>query len=247
MSLSYKSYLHKIIDDNEEHHFWFKARSRLIQKVVYRFCKPTHDKTFIEIGCGNGKLIRALEAIGLSLTGIDINQQAIVNSRIGTKAILIQKSFLTLKLNKKYNAIGMFDVIEHQTNDASFIKKAVTLIKPGGFVFVTVPAKMSLWNRINILSGHKKRYELNELNRIGKQAGLTTVYINYWQCFGYPVYYIWNKIWKYQQNTDIAGFFKTPPGIINSILFVVLVIEQLFMFSVQYPFGTSLIYVGQKE
>jgi SAM-dependent methyltransferase len=160
---------------------------------------------------------------------------------------LIQQSFLSLKLTQKYDAVGMFDVIEHQKDDLAFVKKARDLLKPGGLLFVTVPASQALWSRVDEISGHQRRYDIPELLDITTQAGLATLYANYWQCLAFPFYYIWQNLWKSKRTDDVAGFFRTPPVIINKLMYWLLMLEQTFMFIFRFPYGTSIIFVARKN
>jgi SAM-dependent methyltransferase len=247
MSASYPSYLHNIVGDNEMTHFWFAARRRLLEKVIRRIMPVQKNRKFLEVGCGNGNMIKFLEKMGFSVTGIDNNRQAIINSQNGTKADLIQSSFLTFKTTKQFDAIGIFDVLEHQLNDLAFLKKSTALLKSGGLLFITVPSGKMLWSEIDVISGHKKRYEIRELNELAAKAGLVTLWANYWQCFTFPLYYFWLTVWRTRHTGNVSLFFRTPPGIINLIMYKILMMEQTLIFRIGFPAGTSVVFVAQKQ
>jgi ubiquinone/menaquinone biosynthesis C-methylase UbiE len=55
---SYFSHLFEV----EDHHFWFRARNRVITAAVARVkAHLAPGYRFLEVGCGTGNVLRALE------------------------------------------------------------------------------------------------------------------------------------------------------------------------------------------
>jgi len=51
------------------------------------------------------------------------------------------------------------DVLEHVDDDLGSFRALAQLLRPGGHLFVTVPAYPSLWSRHDDLHHHKRRYD----------------------------------------------------------------------------------------
>src|SRR5215213_2552439 len=65
----------------EERHWWFRSRRELVLALVKQYC-PDRSQRILEIGCSSGVLIRWLERDGYgSVSGIDISEEAITESR----------------------------------------------------------------------------------------------------------------------------------------------------------------------
>jgi SAM-dependent methyltransferase len=246
MSATYNISLYRAIDQAERKHFWFNARNRLLSQVIGKFYPNPKQISFLEVGCGTGIVIRELEKLGFRVTGLDVNDKALAYAKIGTQAHFIRKSFYVFNPNQKYAAIGMFDVLEHQRDDLAFLKQSHRLLKNGGRLFLTVPASQSLWNEIDDLSGHQRRYEKDELIQVIKNAGFEVEFVNYWQFVTLPFYMLWRLKWRPGKVGNIDNYLKSPWEPLNRLLLILLSFEQLFTFKFPFPQGASLILVARK-
>ena len=247
MSATYSTSHYQAIGRVEREHFWFAARSRLLRRCLIRYSGASVGKTFLEVGCGTGIIIRLLESLGFRVTGLDVNQMALAYARKGTRAKLIRKSFYSFTSRQKFYAVGMFDVLEHQGNDLLFLQRAAQLLQDNGFLYLTVPAGMWLWSEIDSLSGHKRRYEAEGLKSLIERAGFSPVFCNYWQVASLPFYLLWRYLWRFKNKRNIASYVNPPDGMLNQLLFWLLVVEQQIIFRIRFPAGASLLVVAQKK
>lgn len=246
MSSSYASSYYRFIDHVERRHFWFLARSRLLSILIRRFLPKPKKVTFLEIGCGTGIVMRQLEQLGFEVTGLDVNHKAITYAKMHTKGQLITRSLYSFRTKKRYDAVGAFDVLEHQNDDALFIKRMTSLVKPGGFLFLTVPAGKLLWTTIDEVSGHKRRYEPVELIDKLNRLGLVVRFWNYWNWSTLPIYMIKRKQRvSGQRESIIAWYLRTPHPLINLLLYGILRFEEKTFFTFRPPKGASLVVVAQ--
>ncbi len=58
----------------------------------------------------------------------------------------------------RWDAVCLFDVLEHLDDEAGALAACRRLLAPGGRLFVTVPAYAWLWSRHDELLGHRRRY-----------------------------------------------------------------------------------------
>jgi SAM-dependent methyltransferase len=65
-----------------------------------------------------------------------------------------------------FDAVGLFDVIEHLDDPAAALRDALACVRPGGAVVGTVPALMALWSGIDEHAGHKLRYTVRQLRAL---------------------------------------------------------------------------------
>lgn len=65
------------------------------------------------------------------------------------------------------------NVLEHIPNDIEALTELTKRVRPGGHVFLLVPAHQWLWTAMDTKVGHQRRYSLKELQAVASSAGLT--------------------------------------------------------------------------
>ena len=73
---------------------------------------------------------------------------------------------IDLPQNEKYNAVLYVDVIEHIENDYEELKRAKSLLLPGGHLIVLVPAHQFLFSEFDAAIGHHRRYNKRLLRQV---------------------------------------------------------------------------------
>lgn len=141
----------------------------------------------MEVGSGNGELTRKLLSLGFKGESLDYSAKAVnfMRHHIGKNPNLKIRlgNIFTFKNPKRYDAVFAFETLEHIKDDLLCIKKIYQLLKPGGIFVLSVPAHKSLWNRVDDLKGHFRRYESRELQNQVKKIGFTVKQV--W-CYGFP-------------------------------------------------------------
>jgi len=146
------------------------------------------DIKILEIGCGWGKFLKALELSGYNnLTGIDVSGQQveIAKKYIGLKNIFVADAINYVdKSDDKFDVVILSDVLEHLQNDYAvelFIKIYDKLNK-NGRIIVQVPNGMSLLNPIRYADiTHVQAFIPQSLGQIFRLSGF-----NHIQCFAVP-------------------------------------------------------------
>ncbi|MEO8665026.1 MAG: class I SAM-dependent methyltransferase [Ignavibacteria bacterium] len=118
----------------------------------------------LEVGCGVGSFTKLITAQSKfdSLYCIDISQPAI--DLIRSKDFGHAKQKLKIEcidlidIDGRYDFIVCMNVMEHVEDDRSFFKKLMSLLKPGGELFLLVPSHKFLYSNFDVAAGHFKRY-----------------------------------------------------------------------------------------
>jgi SAM-dependent methyltransferase len=92
----------------------------------------------LEIGCGTGLFTSTAEAAGYEVTGIEASGYACELARsIARGTILCHDANLPLALSDgAFDAVVMFDVIEHLHDFTTALREAGRVLRPGGRLFV---------------------------------------------------------------------------------------------------------------
>lgn len=248
MSATYSLSHYQAIFDVQSDHFWFRARTAMIARLVNAFVHQDKRRSFLEVGCGTGIVLSAMRELGFRVTGLDVNQTALTYARVSCPtACLIRKSLYSFVSLERFQTIGAFDVLEHQSRDVLFLKRCFDLLDEGGTLFLTVPAGMRLWSPLDVLSGHKRRYEAGDIGKKLERVGFHVQFINYWNVLTLP-WYILFRIYTMRQKTDatINAYLRKPNGFINTMIYYLLRLEQLFFFKIPFPGGATLVICAKK-
>jgi SAM-dependent methyltransferase len=78
-----------------------------------------------------------------------------------------------------FSAAGLFDVVEHVSDDDALVRHARRVLRPGGALCMTVPAYQWLWSAEDDLAGHFRRYTLREVETLVARNGFDVRYLTY--------------------------------------------------------------------
>lgn len=125
----------------------------------------------LDLGCGHGHHMYLLKQIrpDISIIGIDINTQKLWKLlKLERFDIRVMNGENLSFMDKTFDVILSFGVIEHVNNDIQFLKEANRVLKNDGKILIfNLPNKYSFTEIIAGLIGienHKKRYSLKDLN-----------------------------------------------------------------------------------
>jgi len=136
--------------------------------------------SLIDVGCGKGSFGLYMHKLGYDVDLLDFTD------KIDTSNYPINyynTHFLSFVSEKKYDIATSFEVIEHIKEERIFFEKLVQLVKPGGYIILSIPSKMKLWNESDELAGHYRRYEKKDLEQLAEKFHLQVLEII---SYGFP-------------------------------------------------------------
>lgn len=109
--------------------------TRLIQRA-----RP-EGGDFLEIGCGYGKFLHAMQALPWRLTGLEFSETAIGNARrLVPGATFIQGEIYTAEFEPaSFDCITLIAVLEHLKEPRKAFERVTRWLRPGGLLVVQVP------------------------------------------------------------------------------------------------------------
>jgi len=94
----------------------------------------------LEIGSGDGAMLRFLKDIGARPTGIDIDAASAASMREAIGVPILAGAFEDIEFHgKKFDAVVLVHLIEHFFEPVAMLRRIRDLLKPGGWVFVETP------------------------------------------------------------------------------------------------------------
>lgn len=161
----------------EDASFWFQHRNRCIISMIRRFHR---GGTIWDIGGGNGFVSHGLLESGFDATLVEPNPAGARNARERGVSTVVCSTLQDAGFHPhSFEAAGLFDVLEHIENDADFLDDLRKYMKPGGHLFLTVPAHRWLWSNNDRFSGHFRRYTAKNLTELLRACGFHVRYATY--------------------------------------------------------------------
>ena len=106
----------------------------------------------LEIGCGDGSLLKSIRDRGWQVTGIDFSQKAVelADKQYGLKAINAElNQELAEKLGlSSFDVIIMWGLIEHLGEPLKLLRLSNLLLRKGGIVVIYTPNANSIFHRL---------------------------------------------------------------------------------------------------
>ena len=112
-------------------------------KTFFSLCSSSANPKLLDIGCGEGKFLARARRNGFDVYGIDLDPRAIElartlrdlqNLRVGN-----WEALLDVDEWNNFDAITLFDVLEHLESPLPTARTAFSLLRPRGKICITVP------------------------------------------------------------------------------------------------------------
>jgi len=238
--------MYRMFFEIQKKHWWFTSKKEIILDIIPRYTNLKPESAILDIGCGSGLMLNALEALGQTF-GMDMSDAAIQFSQEIFRGP-IKKGSLPNNVpysESKFDLITALDVIEHIDDDAQSLKAIQSLLSEKGTAIITVPAYMFLWSHFDELNEHKRRYTLSELQTKIKKAGLKIEKISYYNTLLFPIAYLVRKL-NNLLGRDGVSDIDMPGQTMNTILRKIFTSEKSLLRYFNLPFGVSILAVVKK-
>jgi len=125
-------------------------------------------------------------------------------------------------------------------------------LKPGGTIFITVPAHKLLWSYFDESSNHKRRYSRKEIVTKLERNDFVIKKMSFYMFFLFPlmlsIRMINNTLRRNEakRNARTSIELKTVP-LVNRIFLELLRLEKWLLRYLDLPFGASLLIIAAKK
>ena len=170
-----------ILGENIGKHWYYKSKSNAMMRLL----SDASPSVILDIGAGSGFFSKKL----LSSTAakeawcVDISYEHDSDATEAGKTVYFRRAV------DKVNAdlVLLMDVLEHVDDDVGLLKGYVNKVPPGAKFLISVPAFQFLWSGHDVFLEHKRRYRLNQMEDVVRQAGLTVKHGAYYFGAVFPI------------------------------------------------------------
>lgn len=224
----------------QQTHFWFVGRLRLVAALAADDLRQ--PQRVVDVGCGAGGTLRWLLDGGHDAVGVDSSPASLEHAaRLVPADILHRGDALHLPFSDaSFDGVLLLDVLEH-LDDGTALTEARRVLRPGGWLLVSVPAHGWLWSVRDHDAGHRRRYSRPALVRAVVRGGFVVERVTYYQCALFPVLAAGRLATRRVGGSRHRDREERLPAALNRALVRVGSIEAAIAARVGLPWGSSLV------
>jgi SAM-dependent methyltransferase len=187
----------------------------------------------LEFGAGDGTFVKRFEAKGFRVDCVEIDDAL----RAGLNS---PAKFATIHQvpDASYDFIYTVNVLEHIADLENELRGVRRVLKPGGTLFVFVPAFNALWTTLDDEVGHVQRFTKATLRKSLAEHGLFSQQLRYFDSIGFPAALAVKML-------ERVGLFQYSSGTVNFYDRYVFPVSQVMDYLLAPVFGKNLVAVAR--
>jgi SAM-dependent methyltransferase len=230
----------------EETQWWYVGMRAITASVVTPALRADGTQRILDAGCGTGNNLKHLAAWGRPV-GVDLSEEAIRFCH-GRGVTVVRGNLLSLPFGRgHFDLVTSFDVLYHRwvTDDRAALRELVRVLRPGGLVFVRVPALKMLWGAHDEAVHSRHRYTRGELASLFDACGLDVLRTSYCNSLLFPVLALRRTLDRVlsRHGSDV----ETLPPPVERTFRALLGLEARWLRRFSFPLGGSVIALGRKR
>lgn len=160
----------------EDKHWWFRERRALIAS----FIADIPAGRALDIGAAAGGNTRTLQQEGWESVALEYDDSAVELARArGLDVVQGDARDLPFE-DDEFDAVVAYDVLEHIAEHDVVVAEIARVVRPGGKVFIAVPADPALWSAHDEAVGHVRRYTRESLVALFDRPEFTLDLVKSW-------------------------------------------------------------------
>ena len=121
---------------------------RLLGGIFYRDSIPyVSDGRLLDVGCGGGKYLLAMQRIGWQPQGVEFNERAVATCRQSGLEVFQGELADAGLSDASFDLVTARHVIEHIADPTAFVAEIFRVLKPGGMMVIKTPNAQALGRR----------------------------------------------------------------------------------------------------
>jgi SAM-dependent methyltransferase len=249
--LEYEEY--KIMYEAEDTHWWYRGMRGVMFGLLNLKQNPSRQPRILDAGCGTGGNLHALEVAGYhNLSGFDLSPIALEFCRKRGLTDVRQGSITDIPFgDDSFDIVVSCDVVTDAgtDNEMTALAELFRVLKPGGRLFLNLPAFSFLRSEHDRATDVARRVTLGEIKHKLGQAGFLTRRATYWDMFLFPIVVV-VRLFRRERPEDLGNPARSdivlPRAPFNLALTTVVQLERALLHYVNLPVGSSVAVVAVK-
>jgi SAM-dependent methyltransferase len=235
----------------EPDHFWFVTRREVVRDVLRGAVPDLGRRALFDVGCGSGGLLQFLGKSGVAVAGAcDAYPEslALVRGRVAAPLLLVDGGRLP-PFAPGYTLLSLFDVLEHIDDDVGTLRHLFGVLEPGGILALTVPAHPFLFDEMDRIAHHRRRYRRSELREKLRAAGFRVLRLSHFMAPLVPLValrWLVRALPGRRSAVERRQVELSVTPVLNTLMRAVLRLERPLVRAGLLPFGSSLVAVAER-
>jgi SAM-dependent methyltransferase len=233
--------------EHERSYWWHVARRSLLADVLRWGVPEDPERPGLDLGCGTGANFGLLAPFG-RFVGSEVEGTLWADGRPRPeRPVLLARGESLPFPDECFGLCTFFDVLEHVDAEDAFLREIRRVLRPGGRIFLSVPAYMFLWSDHDVSLHHHRRYIRRTLRDSLTRNGLEVVRVTYAMASILPLvagYRLLSRLVPRGEKAK-ASYVPTPEPL-NHLLTRVVSAEGAWLKRADLPFGTSLFAIARR-
>jgi 2-polyprenyl-3-methyl-5-hydroxy-6-metoxy-1,4-benzoquinol methylase len=196
----------------------FKNQATIVKKHL-----NINKAKILDIGCGGGLFLSLLKQEGADVIGIELSdsraEYAQSKHSLEIHKYPIENDFWQRKYANHFDAVTLWDVIEHVNYPLEVLQSSANVLKQGGLLLIDTPARDSFYHQVGEITyklsngkyptflnamysshlfGHKQIFSTSEMKRLFEAVGFEVIDIQKFHELSFPYDFYLKKLVKSQ-------------------------------------------------
>ncbi len=243
---------HLVQERVQQHHWWFVGRRQLLKDVFQKLQRQKGEQfvTAYDVGCGVGTNLSVIRSFAERVIGVESSPDAAAFAKTKGYDAVLESTVEDLYRHvspQTADVVVLMDVMEHLKDDVIGAERLAHMLRPGGYLIVTVPAFMMLWGLQDEVGQHYRRYRIPQMCQLLQHAGFQIQHRTYFNTLlFFPILCVrqWYKRFP-QKRFQSENEMNTPW--VNRLLSMFFLFEMWCLrHGMRFPFGVSALVVARK-
>ncbi|HUS13762.1 MAG TPA: class I SAM-dependent methyltransferase [Chloroflexia bacterium] len=237
----------------EGRHWWYQGLRAVLFRRAGLLDPASRSWAILDAGCGTGGTLAALRASGhLGAQGFDYNEPALHFCHRRGLHNVRRASITAIPFpDGEFDLVISNDVLcdAGTDNEAVALQELYRVLRPGGRLFLNLPAYPFLRSEHDQATDVDRRYTMRSLRARVTAAGFEQPRLSHWNAVLFPVVLavrLARKRGKERDKSVARSDIQVPAAPVNRILTTIVKLESRLMDWVTIPFGSSVICLARK-
>jgi SAM-dependent methyltransferase len=146
-----------------------------------------------------------------------------------------------------FDVVAAFDVIEHCEPESTALAELARVLRPGGRMFLSVPAYTWAWTQFDVDAGHQRRYTRRRLTRSVGSVGMKVVRSSYVFAGTLPAFAAERAVRKLRRPSDAPDTsLPNVSPVVERMLMGLCRLDSRILAHGDLPFGSSIVLAAVK-
>jgi len=246
----------------QERHFWYLGRHRFLlcalRDQLGKLSARQHGLCGVDLGGGCGGWLKYLHrhdpGLFAELALADSSPHALQRAEtvVGDFAACHRVDLLALGWKERWDVAFMLDVLEHIADDRGALLQVRESLRPGGLLFITVPALQLFWSYNDDID-HHRRYARRDFEELARETDMELCRARYFMFLLSPLLLVsrlkrpdLSRMTRQEILALLLRSHRVPFAPLNQLLRGIFSLETPLGWRFPLPWGTSILAVLRK-